>query len=113
QDKRRLYGVGFAVRNFLLPSVEPPSQGTERILSLRLTTSSGPLHIFSVYAPTLCSTAEDKDAFYYELDAKIAEIPPKDNLLMLGDFNARVGADYITWPHCIGHFGVGKLNENG
>ncbi|RXN35706.1 RNA-directed DNA polymerase from mobile element jockey-like protein [Labeo rohita] len=52
--------------------------------------SQGPLHIFSVYAPTLCSTAEDKDVFYYELDAKIG----------------------ITWPHCIGHFGVGKLNEN-
>ena len=33
-EERRLYGVGFAVRNTLLSSMEPPSQGTARILSL-------------------------------------------------------------------------------
>lgn len=111
-DERRLYGVGFAVRNSLLLSVEPPSQGTERILSLRLTTSSGPTHIFSIYAPTLCSTAEAKDAFYEELETRIREIPAKENFFLLGDFNARVGAAHSSWPRCIGHFGVGKLNEN-
>ena len=36
-------GVGFAVRDSILSSVEPPSEGTERILSLCLTTFSGPL----------------------------------------------------------------------
>ena len=65
-EERRLYGVGFAVRNTLLSSMEPPSQGTARILSLRLSTPSGPANIFSVYAPTLCATAEAKDAFYEE-----------------------------------------------
>ena len=35
-DEHRLYGVGFAVRNSLLSSVEPPSHGTARILSLSL-----------------------------------------------------------------------------
>lgn len=112
-DERRLYGVGFAVRNSLLSSVEPPSQGTERILSLCLTTSSGPAHILSVYAPTLCSSDEAKDAFYEELEAKIREIPQNENLFLLGDFNARVGADHISWPRCVGHFGIGKLNGNG
>ena len=112
-DERRLYGVGFAVRNSLLSSVEPPSQGTERILSLCLTTSSGPTHIVSVYAPTLCSTSEAKDMFYEELEARIREITANDNLFLLGDFNARVGASHTSWPRCLGHFGVGKLNENG
>ena len=112
-EERRLYGVGFAVRNTLLSSMEPPSQGTARILSLRLSTPSGPANIFSVYAPTLCATAEAKDAFYEELEAKIREIPQKEDLFLLGDFNARVGSDHNSWPRCIGHFGVGKLNENG
>ena len=62
-EEHRLYGVGFAVRNTLLSSMEPPSQGTARILTLRLSTSSGPANIFSVYAPTLCATAEAKDTF--------------------------------------------------
>ena len=112
-DERRIHGVGFAVRNSILPSVEPPSKGTERILSLRLTTSYGPTNILSIYAPTLCSSTETKDFFYEELAAKIRNIPEKENLLMLGDFNARIGADHSSWPHCIGHFGVGRLNDNG
>ena len=112
-EERRPYGVGFAVRNTLLSSMELPSQGTARILSLRLSTPSGPANIFSVYAPTLCATAEAKDAFYEELEAKIREIPQKEDLFLLGDFNARVGSDHNSWPRCIGHFGVGKLNENG
>ena len=32
---------------------------------------------------------------------------------MLGEFNARVGADYKSWSRSIGHFGIGKLYENG
>ena len=111
--ERRLHGVGFAVRNSLLSTVEAPSSGTPRVLSLRLTTSSGPANILSVYAPTLCSTAEAKDKFYEELEAKIQQIPAKEHLFLLGDFNARVGADHDSWPRCIGRFGVGKLNDNG
>lgn len=111
--EHRLYGVGFAIRNSLLSSVEAPSSGTPRVLSLRLTTSSGLANILSVYAPTLCSTAEAKDKFYEELEAKLQQIPAKEHLFLLGDFNARVGADHDSWPRCVGRFGVGKLNENG
>ena len=32
---------------------------------------------------------------------------------MLCDFNARVGTDWEAWPTCLGHFGVGRINENG
>ena len=56
-DEPRQHGVGFAVRNTLVASIEPPSSGTERIISLRLSTSSGPATILSVYAPTLYSTS--------------------------------------------------------
>ena len=112
-EEPRLHGVGFAVKNSLLSSVEPPSQGTPRILSLRLSTSSGPANILSVYAPTLCSSAETKDVFYEELESTIKEIPATEHLYLLGDFNARVGTDYESWPRSIGHFGVGKPNENG
>ena len=111
--EHRLYGVGFAVRNSLLQAVETPSEGTSRILSLRLNTSSGPTTILSVYAPTLCSSTEAKDMFYEELEAKMRQIPAEEHLFLLGDFNARVGADHEPWSRSMGHFGVGKLNENG
>ncbi|KAL8621706.1 hypothetical protein ACOMHN_061841 [Nucella lapillus] len=83
------------------------------ILSLRLTTTSGPVNIMSVYAPTLCLAAEAKDEFYEELAAAIKKLPTSEYLNLLGDFNTRIGSDQTSWPRCIGHFGVGKLNENG
>nr|XP_054752426.1 craniofacial development protein 2-like [Lytechinus pictus] len=112
-QERRQHGVGFAVRNSLLSSIEPPNRGTERILSLCLSTASGLVNILSCYAPTLCSSAETKDQFYEHLDSVIANLPANEHLFLLGDFNARVGADRDSWPKCIGHFGIGKLNENG
>nr|XP_054750072.1 craniofacial development protein 2-like [Lytechinus pictus] len=112
-QERRQHGVGFAVRNSLLSSIEPPNRGTERILSLCLSTASGLVNILSCYAPTLCSSAEIKDQFYEHLDSVIANVPANEHLFLLGDFNARVGADHDSWPKCIGHFGIGKLNENG
>ncbi len=112
-EEPRIHGVGFAVRNSMLSSIEPPSGGTPRILSLHLSTSSGPVNILSIYAPTLCSSDETKDKFYDELETTIKEIPTTEHLFLLGDFNARIGADHNSWPRCIGHFGIGKLNENG
>jgi hypothetical protein len=100
------------MHNSILSSVQPLSQGTERIISL-LNISYGPTHIFSAYAPTLNSFSEVKDVFYEELEEKIRGIPDKENLILLGDFKARVGVDHSSWPNCIGHFGFGKLNENG
>ncbi|KAL8561522.1 hypothetical protein ACOMHN_057216 [Nucella lapillus] len=112
-EKHRVHGIGFAVRNSLLCSIELPSEGTARILSLRLTTTSGPVNIMSVYAHTLCSAAEAKDEFYEGLETAIKKLPTSEYLYLLGDFNARIGLDHTSWPRCIGHFGVGKLNENG
>lgn len=111
-EEHRVHGVGFAVRNSLISSIDPPSDGTARILSLRLTTNSGPVNIISAYAPTLCSSAEAKDNFYEELENAIKSTD-SEQLYLLGDFNARIGSDHASWPRCIGHFGVGKLNENG
>lgn len=113
ETEHRLHGVGFAVKNSLLPSVEPPSSGTERILRLRLSTSAGMVNIFSIYAPTQCSPSEMKDQFYEDLNSTLDNLPSSEHLYLLGDFNARVGRDHTSWPICIGHFGIGKLNDNG
>ncbi|XP_037776944.1 craniofacial development protein 2-like [Penaeus monodon] len=84
--------------------------GTAHILSLCLSTFSGPVNILNIYAPTLCSSAEIKDQFYEELDTTIRDFPAIEQLYLL---SARVGIDHDSWPSCIGHFGIGKMNENG
>lgn len=109
----RIHGVGFAVRNKLMSKVELGNDGTERILTIKVNTTLGPVTLVSTYAPTLAASPEDKDAFYNQLSSLIRDIPPEQQLLLLGDFNARVGNDSEHWPTCIGKFGVGKMNENG
>ena len=112
-DEIREHGVGFAVRNTLLGSIILPAEGTERILSLQLQSSTGSFSLISAYAPTLTSPAEAKDKFYDDLSTAVDKIPKQEPLFILGDFNARVGADYSSWPTCLGHFGTGRINENG
>ncbi|XP_047116212.1 uncharacterized protein LOC124796165 [Schistocerca piceifrons] len=113
QDEPRLHGVGFAVKNALLDCTVPPSGGTERIIDLKICSSSGTVNILNVYAPTLSSSMEENDLFYDLLSDRIAKVPSTEPLYILGDFNARVGSDNDIWPNCLGHHGVGKMNENG
>ena len=49
--------------------------------------------IISAYAPTLGSDKEIKDNFYNLMDATIEAMDQRDKLVLLGDFNARVGKD--------------------
>ena len=113
REERRIHGVGFAARNSMRNKTEVGSHGTECLLSLKLNTTAGPVTLLSTYAPTLSASAEEKDVFYDQLSTAITDIPPNQNILLLGDFNARVGADCQHWPVCIGRFGVGKMNDNG
>ena len=53
--------------------------------------------IVSTYAPAMTNTDEVKDKFYNDLDDVISATPRTDKLILLGDFNARVGTDYQTW----------------
>ena len=112
-EDRREYGVGFAVKNMLLDKIEPPANGSERIITLRLSTCAGPVHFISACAPTVYTTSEIKACFYEELSNTFAAIPSTKHLYLLGDFNARVGVDQTSWPSCLGYFGTGELNENG
>ena len=113
QGQPKQHGVGFAIKNSMVDAIIPSSEGTERIFSLSLSTSSGPVRLFSIYAPTLTSAPEEKDTFYAALDEAISKVPKTEGLYLLGDFNARVGAEDQAWPSCLGPHGIGKLNENG
>ena len=69
--------------------------------------------VLSCYAPTLSSDEDQKDLFYEQLYATFSEIKREDKIILLGDFNARVGRDAAVWDGTIGRNGVGKMNANG
>jgi len=68
--------------------------------------------VISAYAPTLLASGEDKDEFYQPLSDLLSSIPAGHDIALLGDFNARIGADADSWTSVIGRFGEGKINES-
>ena len=111
----RQHGVGFAIRNrLLLQLTELPSGISERLMTLRIQIGENKYAtIISAYAPTLQADEPSKESFYADLDAVITATPHDDKIILLGDFNARVGRDADIWRGTIGKEGVGKLNSNG
>ena len=107
------HGVGFAVRNHLLQMITPPTEGTEMMLTLCLSSEQGTANILCIYAPTMSASSETKDTFYEDPNTVVKNIPSNEFLLLLRDSNARVGSDRDIWPTCLGHYGIGMMNENG
>ncbi|XP_033124302.1 uncharacterized protein LOC117122714 [Anneissia japonica] len=110
---QREYGVGFAIRNSIKKSTLQKGRVTERLIALEIQTKAVAITLICAYAPTLLADPEAKDDFYSELEALVDSFPPDSHLILLGDFNARIGKDHIAWPSCLGQFGIGKMNENG
>ena len=113
-DKRH-HGVGFAIRTKLVPLLQGkyPVGINERLMTMSLSLEDYTLNLFSVYAPTLPSSDEAKESFYGALNDAIKAIPSSEKLLVMGDFNARVGNDYCSWENVMGKHGVGRENSNG
>ena len=72
-------------------------------MTLRLPLS-GKRHatIVSAYAPIMANPDEVKDKFYDDLDSVISATPRTDKLILVKEFNARVGTDHQTWEGVIG-----------
>lgn len=111
----RQHGVGFAIKNGLMSKLtELPVGINERLMTLRLQIGEDShATLISAYAPTLDSDDQTKESFYSNLDALLSSIPNGDKIVLLGDFNARIGVDSQVWRGTIGKDGVGKINSNG
>ena len=115
ETERRLSGVGFMVRNSIASKLEnQPTGHSDRIISMRLPLwNQQYATLFSVYSPTLKAEPAEKDRFYSDLRSLIQSTPADDKVVILGDFNARVGQDSEAWKGVLGKHGVGNCNENG
>ena len=111
----RMHGVGLAIRNSVLKSVtESPTYISERLMTLRVPLVKGEfMTIISAYAPTLAADEDIKDEFYSSLDQCLNETNKNDKIILLGDFNARVGKRSDIWRGVLGRHGVGNMNANG
>ncbi|VDL85301.1 unnamed protein product, partial [Schistocephalus solidus] len=91
--QRRDAGVAFAIRNGIVGRLPCLPQGiNDRLMSLRLPLRGDKFaSIISAYAPPMTSSDAAKDKFYEDLHSLLATVPKADKLIVLSDFNARVG----------------------
>lgn len=115
QNQPRHNGVAIAICNELAKELkEFPECVSDRLIKLRLPTSStNYTTIISAYAPTMKAAENSKEAFYELLDKTLDEVPTDDRIILLGDFNARVGSDSEGSGKVTGSHGLGNVNANG
>ena len=88
------------------------SSVSDRIITARFESRFKKVSIIMFYAPT--NTSEEKDnSFYAQLQSVLDKLPNRDMLILLGDMNAKVGADNTDREREMGKHGLEKMNENG
>ncbi len=108
------HGVAIAVENSLAGSVTAWAPVNERLMWIRCNAKNVPVTIVQCYAPTDCSDEASKEKFYDQLEQVLAGVSRRDLLIVMGDFNARVGSDYETWSKTLGKYGVeNDVSDNG
>ena len=95
-EERLEAGVGFAITSHLVSKLASLPRGLYdplMVMQLQLTIKQKAT-LISAYAPTVTNPEEVNDQLYEQLDALIAAVPKSEKLIILGDFNARVGTDH-------------------
>nr|VZI20514.1 unnamed protein product [Spirometra erinaceieuropaei] len=117
RTERRDAGVAFVIRNDIVgPMLCLPQGIKDRLMSLRLPLRGGGKFaiIVSAYASPMSSPdATARDKLYEDLHALLATASEADKLIVLGDFNARVGTDHTAWRGVLGSHGLQGSNDNG
>ena len=86
---------------------------SDRILSVRFRGRKVNITIVQVYAPTSMASEEEQDSFFNKLQSTIDRTPKGYVMMVIGDFNAKVGHHQGGDGDTIGRHGLGKQNEAG
>jgi hypothetical protein len=109
-------GVAIFIRSdFLINSDYEVDYVSSRIICLKGVFKGVKLAIISIYGPTNYYSFEDKMKFWDSLNETIKKIDRAFKIVLLGDFNAKIGScvDTVCYQDVRGRYMVDKLNENG
>ena len=105
------HGVGFLVKS----SVEKCILGfwpvSSRNIMLKVKAKPFDIAIIQTYAPTSSYSDEEIEEHYEEINKMVKEVKSTDVLLIIGDFNAKIGN--CKYQDLVGNYGLGERNQRG
>lgn len=84
-----------------------------RLISVRFIGQGYNITIIQGYVPITSHCDDAVDDFYKTLQHTIDNMPRRDIKILMGDFNAQVGVDIVTWRGVLRCFGYGSMNDRG
>ncbi|GFN96982.1 craniofacial development protein 2-like protein [Plakobranchus ocellatus] len=104
-------GIGIIVDQTAYKAIKDYRALSDRVILVKIAGKPVDLNIIQVYAPTANNNDEDLDKFYNELDTAKTPCKSQDPLIIMGDFNAKVGTEKVD--DIVGKHGLGIRNERG
>lgn len=112
EDGQRHEGVAVILKKGIEKSLMEWKPICNRLLTVRLRGKQVNMTIFQCYAPVNDADEEVKNAFYEQLQYELDNTPDHDIKIIMGDMNAKVGADNKLYNRAMVDHGCGIMNEN-
>ncbi|XP_055385805.1 craniofacial development protein 2-like [Condylostylus longicornis] len=111
KNDRAKSGVGILIHKKFENSISDVKYVNDRLLMVTLNYGKSILHLISTYARDINKPAQEIDDFYCKMQNLADSIRADEKLILLGDFNARIGDNVISGIKQ--RFNENVINENG
>ena len=114
RDDIHMHGVGFLVHKESLTYVMGCKPISSRVITIRLRAKPFNMTLIQAYAPTTDKSDAEVEEFYEQLQKAYDEVPKGDIVIVLGDWNSKVGTDTLEdWKEIQGPSCNSLSNERG
>ena len=110
-NKLRRNGVAFIMNRHASRCMLGYNAASERLISVHPQAKPVNLTLIQVYAPTSDADEEEREEVYNCLEELLEHTPRKDAVIVMGDFNAKIG--HQTVKEVCRNYGIDERNEAG
>ncbi|CAK1588972.1 unnamed protein product, partial [Parnassius mnemosyne] len=113
ETERACQGVGVILSERMGQCVKEYECVSPRLLWIRMKVGLKKLFVLGVYAPDMSKPTYIREQFWDMVRLVLMKCKENENIIMLGDFNGRVGVKRSGYERILGTFGDERINENG